>query len=186
MICLVGGRSRTRSPSGRRHHMAREATPTRSRRLPCRSGTEPVAVRARSRCAFGDSVAPVAIRGASRPSRGGRGAGRCARRSGSSRSTGASSRGPASSSRPPPPRSDASSYVVHQPHDLKQHVPSVHADPADAPRLAAFLDHVGGRDLGARLLEPPRGAGPRHPRGRRPPRAGRRDGGATCATHCPT
>jgi phage replication-related protein YjqB (UPF0714/DUF867 family) len=39
-------------------------------------------------------------------------------------------------------RSDASAYVVHQPHDLKQHVPSVQADPADAPRLAAFLDHV--------------------------------------------
>jgi phage replication-related protein YjqB (UPF0714/DUF867 family) len=39
-------------------------------------------------------------------------------------------------------RSGASSYVVHQPHDLKHHVPSVLADPADAPRLAAFLDHV--------------------------------------------
>jgi phage replication-related protein YjqB (UPF0714/DUF867 family) len=39
-------------------------------------------------------------------------------------------------------RGDASAYVVHQPHDLKQHVPSVQADPADAPRLAAFLSHV--------------------------------------------
>ena len=39
-------------------------------------------------------------------------------------------------------RSGASSYVVQQPHDLKHHVPSVLADPADAPRLAAFLDHV--------------------------------------------
>jgi phage replication-related protein YjqB (UPF0714/DUF867 family) len=39
-------------------------------------------------------------------------------------------------------RSGASSYVVHQPHDMKHHVPSVLADPADAPRLAAFLDHV--------------------------------------------
>jgi phage replication-related protein YjqB (UPF0714/DUF867 family) len=39
-------------------------------------------------------------------------------------------------------RSGASSYVVHQPHDMKYHVPSVLADPADAPRLAAFLDHV--------------------------------------------
>jgi phage replication-related protein YjqB (UPF0714/DUF867 family) len=36
----------------------------------------------------------------------------------------------------------ASSYVVRQPHDLKQHVPSVHADPACAPRLAEFLAHV--------------------------------------------
>jgi phage replication-related protein YjqB (UPF0714/DUF867 family) len=39
-------------------------------------------------------------------------------------------------------RSGASSYVVLQPHDLKHHVPSVLADPADAPRLAAFLEHV--------------------------------------------
>lgn len=39
-------------------------------------------------------------------------------------------------------RSGASSYVVRQPHDLKHHVPSVLADPADAPDLAAFLDHV--------------------------------------------
>jgi phage replication-related protein YjqB (UPF0714/DUF867 family) len=36
----------------------------------------------------------------------------------------------------------ASCYVVHQPHDLHRHVPSVAADPADAPRLAAFLDHA--------------------------------------------
>ncbi|MFI5047394.1 MAG: poly-gamma-glutamate hydrolase family protein [Acidimicrobiia bacterium] len=37
---------------------------------------------------------------------------------------------------------DASCYVVHQPHDLHRHVPSVAADPTAAPRLAAFLDHV--------------------------------------------
>ncbi len=39
-------------------------------------------------------------------------------------------------------RSGASSYVVRQPHDMKHHVPSVLADPTDAPRLAAFLEHV--------------------------------------------
>jgi phage replication-related protein YjqB (UPF0714/DUF867 family) len=31
---------------------------------------------------------------------------------------------------------------VWQPDDLKQHVPSVLADPDGAPQLAAFLDHV--------------------------------------------
>lgn len=36
----------------------------------------------------------------------------------------------------------ASYYTVSQPRDLRVHVPSVNADPADAPRLAAFLDHV--------------------------------------------
>jgi len=39
-------------------------------------------------------------------------------------------------------RAGASWYAVRQPHDLRCHVPSVEADPADAPRLAAFLEHV--------------------------------------------
>jgi phage replication-related protein YjqB (UPF0714/DUF867 family) len=36
----------------------------------------------------------------------------------------------------------ASRYVVVQPEDLKRHVPSHRHDPADAPLLASFLDHV--------------------------------------------
>jgi phage replication-related protein YjqB (UPF0714/DUF867 family) len=39
-------------------------------------------------------------------------------------------------------RAGASSYVIVQPDDLKQHVPSHEHDPADAPLLASFLDHV--------------------------------------------
>jgi phage replication-related protein YjqB (UPF0714/DUF867 family) len=39
-------------------------------------------------------------------------------------------------------RAGASCYAVHQPNDLKHHVPSVEADPDDAPQLAAFLAHV--------------------------------------------
>jgi phage replication-related protein YjqB (UPF0714/DUF867 family) len=39
-------------------------------------------------------------------------------------------------------RADASCYTVSQPRELHVHVPSVDADPDDAPRLAAFLDHV--------------------------------------------
>ena len=39
-------------------------------------------------------------------------------------------------------RAGASWYVIVQPDDLKQHVPSHEHDPADAPLLAAFLDHV--------------------------------------------
>jgi phage replication-related protein YjqB (UPF0714/DUF867 family) len=39
-------------------------------------------------------------------------------------------------------RVGASYYTVSQPRDLRVHVPSVNADPAEAPHLAAFLDHV--------------------------------------------
>lgn len=39
-------------------------------------------------------------------------------------------------------RAGASYYTVSQPRELHVHVPSVDADPDDAPRLAAFLDHV--------------------------------------------
>ena len=39
-------------------------------------------------------------------------------------------------------RAGASYYTVSQPRDLRVHVPSVDADPAAAPYLAAFLDHV--------------------------------------------
>src|SRR5690349_22889642 len=39
-------------------------------------------------------------------------------------------------------RSGASWYVIRQPDDLKRHVPSHEHDPAHAPLLAAFLDHV--------------------------------------------
>ena len=39
-------------------------------------------------------------------------------------------------------RAGASCYTVSQPRELHVHVPSVDADPDDAPRLAAFLDHV--------------------------------------------
>lgn len=39
-------------------------------------------------------------------------------------------------------RAGASCYSVHQPYDLKHHVPSVEADPGASPRLAAFLSHV--------------------------------------------
>jgi len=39
-------------------------------------------------------------------------------------------------------RAGASCYAIRQPHDLKQHVPSVLSDPADSPCLAAFLEHV--------------------------------------------
>ena len=39
-------------------------------------------------------------------------------------------------------RAGASSYVIRQPDQLKRHVPSHEHDPAAAPLLAAFLDHV--------------------------------------------
>jgi phage replication-related protein YjqB (UPF0714/DUF867 family) len=39
-------------------------------------------------------------------------------------------------------RADASLYVVRQPPDLRWHVPSTAFDPADSPRLAAFVAHV--------------------------------------------
>jgi phage replication-related protein YjqB (UPF0714/DUF867 family) len=39
-------------------------------------------------------------------------------------------------------RSAASWYVIVQPDDLKRHVPSHEHDPAAAPLLAGFLDHV--------------------------------------------
>jgi phage replication-related protein YjqB (UPF0714/DUF867 family) len=39
-------------------------------------------------------------------------------------------------------RAGASWYAIVQPDDLKRHVPSHEHDPADAPLLAAFLDHV--------------------------------------------
>jgi phage replication-related protein YjqB (UPF0714/DUF867 family) len=36
----------------------------------------------------------------------------------------------------------ASLYAVEQPEDLQWHIPSHRHDPGEAPRLAAFLDHV--------------------------------------------
>jgi phage replication-related protein YjqB (UPF0714/DUF867 family) len=39
-------------------------------------------------------------------------------------------------------RASASYYTVSQPRELRVHVPSVDADPAAAPHLAAFLEHV--------------------------------------------
>jgi phage replication-related protein YjqB (UPF0714/DUF867 family) len=39
-------------------------------------------------------------------------------------------------------RAGASWYAIVQPDDLKCHVPSHEHDPADAPLLAGFLDHV--------------------------------------------
>jgi len=39
-------------------------------------------------------------------------------------------------------RAGASWYVIHQPNSLKRHVPSHEHDPAAAPLLAGFLDHV--------------------------------------------
>jgi phage replication-related protein YjqB (UPF0714/DUF867 family) len=39
-------------------------------------------------------------------------------------------------------RAGASSYVIRQPDELKRHVPSHEHDPADAPLLAEFLDHI--------------------------------------------
>jgi phage replication-related protein YjqB (UPF0714/DUF867 family) len=39
-------------------------------------------------------------------------------------------------------RSGASCYAIVQPDDLKRHVPSHEIDPAHAPLLAAFLEHV--------------------------------------------
>ena len=39
-------------------------------------------------------------------------------------------------------RAGASWYAIRQPDDLKCHVPSHEHDPAHAPLLAAFLDHV--------------------------------------------
>jgi phage replication-related protein YjqB (UPF0714/DUF867 family) len=39
-------------------------------------------------------------------------------------------------------RAGASWYVIRQPDDLKRHIPSHEHDPAAAPLLAGFLDHV--------------------------------------------
>ena len=39
-------------------------------------------------------------------------------------------------------RGGASYYGVRQPEDLQWHLPSVEVDPAQSPRLQAFLDHV--------------------------------------------
>jgi phage replication-related protein YjqB (UPF0714/DUF867 family) len=39
-------------------------------------------------------------------------------------------------------RAGASLYAVRQPPDLRWHVPSTAFDPADSPKLAAFVDHV--------------------------------------------
>ncbi len=39
-------------------------------------------------------------------------------------------------------RAGASHYTVWQPSALKWHIPTHRIDPAEAPRLAAFLDHV--------------------------------------------
>jgi phage replication-related protein YjqB (UPF0714/DUF867 family) len=39
-------------------------------------------------------------------------------------------------------RAGSSCYTVNQPRELHLHVPSVDADPEEAPRLAAFLGHV--------------------------------------------
>jgi phage replication-related protein YjqB (UPF0714/DUF867 family) len=39
-------------------------------------------------------------------------------------------------------RADASLYAVSQPDHLNLHVPAHHIDPAGAPRLAEFLEHV--------------------------------------------
>jgi phage replication-related protein YjqB (UPF0714/DUF867 family) len=39
-------------------------------------------------------------------------------------------------------RAGASLYVVRQPPNLRWHVPSIAFDPAESPRLAAFVDHV--------------------------------------------
>jgi len=39
-------------------------------------------------------------------------------------------------------RAGASLYVVRQPPDLRWHIPSIAFDPADSPKLAAFVDHV--------------------------------------------
>jgi phage replication-related protein YjqB (UPF0714/DUF867 family) len=39
-------------------------------------------------------------------------------------------------------RAGASLYVVRQPPNLRWHVPSIAFDPADSPKLAAFVDHV--------------------------------------------
>jgi phage replication-related protein YjqB (UPF0714/DUF867 family) len=39
-------------------------------------------------------------------------------------------------------RAGASLYAVRQPPDLRWHIPSIAFDPADSPKLAAFVDHV--------------------------------------------
>jgi phage replication-related protein YjqB (UPF0714/DUF867 family) len=39
-------------------------------------------------------------------------------------------------------RAGASYYGVHQPRDLRWHIPSIQFDPAVSPALHAFLDHV--------------------------------------------
>ena len=39
-------------------------------------------------------------------------------------------------------RAGASLYAVRQPPDLRWHIPSIEIDPADSPKLSAFLDHV--------------------------------------------
>lgn len=39
-------------------------------------------------------------------------------------------------------RAGASLYAVRQPPDLRWHIPSIEIDPADSPKLAAFVGHV--------------------------------------------
>lgn len=39
-------------------------------------------------------------------------------------------------------RAGASLYAVRQPPDLRWHIPSIAIDPADSPKLTAFVDHV--------------------------------------------
>jgi phage replication-related protein YjqB (UPF0714/DUF867 family) len=51
-------------------------------------------------------------------------------------------RGTAEVARAAAARCGASLYTVEQPEDLQWHIPSHRHDPAEAPRLAAFLDHV--------------------------------------------
>lgn len=51
-------------------------------------------------------------------------------------------RGTAEVARAAAARCGASLYAVEQPDDLQWHIPSHRHDPADAPRLAAFLGHV--------------------------------------------
>src|SRR4029079_9805345 len=120
MIALVGGTSRTRSPSGRRQSMGADATQTA------------LESRYRRRVAFVDLLAhpdvveeqvldsPVgflALHGGLEP-------------------------GTAEIAREAARRSGASCYAIVQPDDLKHHVPSHENDPAHAPLLAGFLEHV--------------------------------------------
>jgi phage replication-related protein YjqB (UPF0714/DUF867 family) len=74
----------------------------------------------------------------------------------------------------------ASVYLLRHPADYPHHLPSALYRPEDSDRLAEFLDHVEGRDLGARL----RTAGPQQPtaggRAQPDPRGSRRRALRTC------